>query len=113
MNQVRFRRAPLSWSRNLIAGPDDPRKMLSVLTSPLGFATMSVETNPCKGGVAEDAKPAIWKALGNTACENVGKVQSGADVTFGAEGTMTAALVPITSPFDTLEMCAPPLQTFS
>ena len=94
--------------------------MLSLLTSPLGFASMphttpheDKEHNPCTTGADPDThKPPIWTALGNTDCEGA-KVQSGADVTVGKAGSMTAGLEPITASYESQAMCARPRPTAS
>ena len=83
--------------------------------SPLGFASMphttpheDEEHNPCTTGADADThKPPIWTALGNTDCEGA-KVQSGADVTMGKAGNMTAGLEPITASYESQAMCARP-----
>ena len=84
--------------------------MLSLMSSPLGFASMPKpapkETNPCEAGADPvTGKPPIWTALANTACEGA-KVQAGADVTVGSEGTLTAGLQPITASYQSQDMCA-------
>ena len=89
--------------------------MLSLFMSPLGFASMphttpheDEEHNPCTTGADADThKPPIWTALGNTDCEGA-KVQSGADVTIGKAGNMTAGLEPITASYESQAMCARP-----
>ena len=93
--------------------------MLSLMSSPLGFASMPkpaphVETNPCEAGAnPETGKPPIWTALANTACEGA-KVQAGADVTVGSVGPLTAGLQPITASYQSQGMCAaqPPNTVF-
>jgi len=70
-----------------------------------------MKTNPCTAGANADGKPAIWAALANVECggqdlaKSGGGVQSGADVTVGSNGTMTAGLEPITAPYGTQGMC--------
>ena len=97
--------------------------MLSLMSSPLGFASMPkpqpkppMETNPCEAGAdPETGKPPIWTALANLECGGDGaKVQSGADVTVGSEGTLTAGLQPITASYHSQGMCAaqPPNTVF-
>ena len=80
--------------------------MLSLLNSPLGFATMPhEETNPCTTGADPDTgKPRIWTALADTPCEGAA-VQSGADVTEGKVGTLLAGLQPITASYNSVGMC--------
>ena len=91
--------------------------MLSLFSSPLGFASMPhkdeahediVVHNPCTTGADPIThKPPIWTALANTDCEGDGaKVQSGADVTVGMVGTMTAGLEPISATYESQSMCA-------
>ena len=86
--------------------------MLYLLSSPLGFASTpkgpveNMKTNPCTAGAdPATGKPPIWTALANTECGGA-KVQAGADVTVGSEGTLTAGLQPITASYQSQGMCA-------
>ena len=96
--------------------------MLSLLNSPLGFASMPIkhvptpaapEVNPCTGSAdPAAAKAPIWTAAANVECGGQdaagkgGAVQSGADVTLGSMGNMTAGLQPITASYQSQGMCA-------
>merc|ERR1719272_1068605 len=93
--------------------------MLSLLNSPLGFATtppQAAEQNPCRAGKAEGATPGdnkseLWKALADVQCSAAisgGGVQSGADETLGRQGTLVAGLSPITASYASQDMCAAP-----
>ena len=89
--------------------------MLSLLNSPLGFASTpnpAAEQNPCRAGhtdgaKVDDNKSDIWNALANVDC-SAAKVQSGADVTLTSTGLMTAGLQPITASYQSQGMCAGP-----